>query len=245
MASPWLLVISKRPEYGPTGEVVPGQCEPYTSGWRLRLYSDGVDQVLLTGTYYELRRIQKECMGRERGEVEKIAAEARQRMAVGADETAIVKGVGGNGSHIEYPESELDTLPSEEETDAFSLAAVAENGAFETNSDDEVLVARVKDPGVLHRGNELEQDLHLLLKASRGALVLDIRAVAELSLDAANILGRFTFHAEQEGGFVALANVSNEVVNTLQGMEIEGTLVAYVDLASAVDEAQAFMERQV
>ena len=31
------LVISKRPEFTPAGEIVPGQCEPYTAGWRLRL----------------------------------------------------------------------------------------------------------------------------------------------------------------------------------------------------------------
>ena len=46
MSSPWLLVISKHPMYTDSGEVVIGQCEPYTPGWRLRLYRRGEEQAL-------------------------------------------------------------------------------------------------------------------------------------------------------------------------------------------------------
>ena len=64
-----LLTISKQPAYGPKGEVVIGQCEPYTSGWRLRLLNKGEEDVLLEGNYYDLRQVQMRCQGKKDGEV--------------------------------------------------------------------------------------------------------------------------------------------------------------------------------
>jgi len=75
-----MLVISKAPEFTEDGEVVPGQCEPYTSGWRLRLIANGCEEVLLFGSYYELRRIQRRCVGKTPDEIRAIAAEAAEAM---------------------------------------------------------------------------------------------------------------------------------------------------------------------
>jgi MFS superfamily sulfate permease-like transporter len=248
MASPWLLVISKSPEYGPTGEVVPGQCEPFTAGWKLRLYSDGKERVLLTGTYYELRRIQKRCTGMTVEEIEQMAEEARERMESGVDETAIVAGVGagpmaGSGARESEIATSGDFEGDDEETDDF-IPAEDLAMAFETQARQGVLVARVSDPMEFTRGPELESSLPVLMRASRGALVLDIESVHKLDADTANRLGRFTYSVEQQGGFVALANVTDDVVSMLQDMEIEGTLIAFVDLASAIAEGQAFLVRR-
>ncbi len=59
-----LLLITKDPEFDNRGEVVLGQCEPFTSGWSMLLiYPDGKKEVLVTGTYSDLRKIQEGCIG--------------------------------------------------------------------------------------------------------------------------------------------------------------------------------------
>lgn len=74
------LVISKLPEFTPEGEVVPGQCEPYTGGWRLKLIVDGKHEDILSGTYYEIRRVQRRCVGKSADETRKLASEAAEAM---------------------------------------------------------------------------------------------------------------------------------------------------------------------
>ena len=59
-----LLIITKDPEFDMRGEVVLGQCEPFTSGWSMFLmYPDGKKESLATGTYSDLRKIQEGCIG--------------------------------------------------------------------------------------------------------------------------------------------------------------------------------------
>ena len=61
-----LLIITKDPEFDMRGEVVMGQCEPFTSGWSMFLiYPDGRKESLVTGTYSDLRKIQEGCIGLE------------------------------------------------------------------------------------------------------------------------------------------------------------------------------------
>jgi len=58
-----LLIITKDPEFDMRGEVVLGQCEPFTSGWNMFLiYPDGRKESLVTGTYSDLRKIQEGCI---------------------------------------------------------------------------------------------------------------------------------------------------------------------------------------
>ena len=59
-----LLIISKDPEFDARGEVVLGQCEPFTSGWRLFIvHVDRKQELLMTGTYTDLRKVQEICGG--------------------------------------------------------------------------------------------------------------------------------------------------------------------------------------
>ncbi len=82
------LVISKLPEFTPEGEVVPGQCEPYTGDWNLRLIEDGRGEAILSGTYYEIRRVQKRCVGKPADDIRKLAAEAGEAMKSGSSSGA-------------------------------------------------------------------------------------------------------------------------------------------------------------
>ena len=152
MAAPWLLVVSKHPEYGPAGEVVPGQCEPYTFGWGRRLFRDGDEDVLLKGTYYELRKVQSDCTGQDVEQIRTIAAQAQERMQAAANQAPLVIGPGGpsGGETIEdidlarhdKPESQVETdeldatelsagasQKSDEETDEFQQAPLASDAA--------------------------------------------------------------------------------------------------------------------
>jgi hypothetical protein len=76
------LVISKLPEFTPEGEVIPGQCEPYTGNWRLRLIHDGLEESVLEGTYYEVRRLQKRSINKSAEDTRKLAAEMFEEMKV-------------------------------------------------------------------------------------------------------------------------------------------------------------------
>ena len=82
------LVISKLPEFTPEGEVVPGQCEPYTGEWNLRLIEDGRGESILSGTYYEIRRVQKRCVRKSADDIRKLAAEAEEAMKSGSSSSA-------------------------------------------------------------------------------------------------------------------------------------------------------------
>jgi len=59
-----LLIITKDPEFDARGEVVLGQCEPFTSGWRLSIiHTDRRQELLMAGTYTDLRKVQEICGG--------------------------------------------------------------------------------------------------------------------------------------------------------------------------------------
>lgn len=56
-----VLVITKPTELTQSGNVVLGQCEPYTGGWQLMIWKSKDHAVkLLSGTYEELRALQLE-----------------------------------------------------------------------------------------------------------------------------------------------------------------------------------------
>ena len=272
MAAPWLLVISKHPEYGPAGEVMPGQCEPYTFGWRLCLFRDGEEDVLLNGTYYELRKVQGDCTGKDVEQIRAIAAQARERMQAAANQAPLIIGPGGPsaGETIEdldfarhdKPESQVETdeldaeelgvgasRKSDEDTDEFEQPPLVGDAAqaFETTVENGVCVATVMNPQILS-GDGAETALFQLMQASQGALVIDIGRLPELPPEVANALGRFTYQREQEGRFVALAGVREEILAALQTMQKKGTLQGYVvgfmDQASAVAEARSFLNNR-
>ena len=74
-----LLLTTKRPRFDAQSRIVPGQCDPDSDGWELRLLVDGVGEVLLWGPYRELRRIQGECEGMDTEAIRAHARAARER----------------------------------------------------------------------------------------------------------------------------------------------------------------------
>ncbi len=109
-----LLIISKDPEFDMRGEVVLGQCEPFTSGWSMFLiYPDGRKESLVTGTYSDLRKIQEGCIGiDDPAAVRKRVMDMRMILIKSVTETVAV-----NASRMHHlterePTKELEALPS-------------------------------------------------------------------------------------------------------------------------------------
>lgn len=108
-----LLIITKDPEFDMRGEVVLGQCEPFTSGWSMFLiYPDGNRENLVTGTYSDLRKIQEGCIGLEDpAAVRKRVLDMRMILIKSVTETIAVSG-NKTPSPDKEPTKELEPLPS-------------------------------------------------------------------------------------------------------------------------------------
>lgn len=65
-----VLVITKPTELTQSGNVVLGQCEPYTGGWQLLIWKGKASPInLVMGTYEELRALQVEWDGLDEDEI--------------------------------------------------------------------------------------------------------------------------------------------------------------------------------
>jgi hypothetical protein len=108
-----LLIITKDPEFDMRGEVVLGQCEPFTSGWSMYLiFPDGKRENLVTGTYSDLRKIQEGCIGLDDPEaVRKRVLDMRMILIKSVTETIAVTG-NKTPSPDKEPTKELEPLPS-------------------------------------------------------------------------------------------------------------------------------------
>ncbi|HLX60781.1 MAG TPA: hypothetical protein VKX17_05815 [Planctomycetota bacterium] len=109
-----LLIITKDPEFDMRGEVVLGQCEPFTSGWTMYLiYPDGKRENLVTGTYSDLRKIQEGCIGIDDPDVvRKRVLDMRMILIKSVTETVAVGASKMAQTPDREPTKELEPLPS-------------------------------------------------------------------------------------------------------------------------------------
>ena len=113
-----LLIISKDPEFDMRGEVVLGQCEPFTSGWNLLLvYPDGKCESLVTGTYNDLKKIQESCGDIEDPDaVRKRVLDMRMILITSVTETVAVGSSKTPTVSEKEPTKELEPLPPGEKS---------------------------------------------------------------------------------------------------------------------------------
>jgi hypothetical protein len=271
MASPWLLVISKHPEFSSTGEVVLGQCEPYTPGWRLRLYREGEEYVLINGTYYDLRKIQQDCTGKSFDDIQQYAAKARDLLAnnrhkvvLGTDETTTTESSPTETDILLSSETQLmgvtdiedartnldeetrvDHDLSDETHEYLPSAAVI--SSFEVTRSAGLLIADVINAGILTDIEGLLEVLKELMEMSNGAIVLDMRRVDRLEVETARTLAQFTNESMTQNRYVALASVGESILRNLQEMDqdevfAETRVVVYMDLESAIADARDHLQ---
>lgn len=97
------------------GEVVLGQCEPFTSGWSMYLiYPDRKRETLVTGTYSDLRKIQESCAGiDDPAAVRKCVLDTRLSLMKSVTETVMLDAIKMDPTSTDRePTKELKPLQS-------------------------------------------------------------------------------------------------------------------------------------
>jgi anti-anti-sigma regulatory factor len=235
-----LLTISKLPAYGPKGEVVIGQCEPYTSGWRLRLLNGGEEEILLEGNYYDLRQVQMRCGGKKNGEIRKLIEEIKPHLATG-----------GTASHLE-PANAPKGDDLAESTQILGRAeifqAMAEADAGKGSPDgseksgmllerqEQCLIVRFVDPiAAAQDADRLRAIFDSLLEHQVNAYVLDLTLLQRVSSRVIRELVRFRENAAGAGRGFGIVTKRQEVIRTLESMNLLGFLPHFEDTRAAVE----------
>jgi hypothetical protein len=117
-----MLVIGKVCQYDEENLPVRGQCEPYTDGWRLRIFRKGTEEVLVEDIFAVCRQVQERLAGTPEAEIRtripEILAEVRERLKAATDVMPAV----GDAPTDKYPalrgesdpDAGTDILPIEE-----------------------------------------------------------------------------------------------------------------------------------
>jgi anti-anti-sigma regulatory factor len=237
-----LLTISKQPVYGPKGEVVIGQCEPYTSGWRLRIVNRGSEEVLLEGNYYDLRQVQMRCEGKGRKEVLQLVAEIKPHLAAG--------GVASQLQPASLPQSEqlAESTQILGRAEIFQAMAEAEAGAGKKagaspeksglllERQEQCMIVRFVDPiAAAQDADRLRVIFDSLMEHPVSAYILDLTLLQRVSSRVIRELVRFRENAAGAGRGFAIVTKRQEVVRTLESMNLLGFLPHYEDIRAAVE----------
>jgi hypothetical protein len=230
-----LSVISKQPEFTEDGEVIPGQCEPYTTGWRLRLIEDGREEVLLAGTYFELRRVQRRCTGKTSEEIRKITAESKdaiQRaakappLAGDADEPTQILGL----EEVRRAMQEMEAAASSGETGLYS-------DWFELSDHGGVRVAALRDPASEVGADDIARVLGAAFATAPGAFVVDLTKFTGGGPAHARALRDLADQARSSGRFLGISGLAGAIEKAVAEAQLTQDFDLYADVDSAVAAA--------
>jgi anti-anti-sigma regulatory factor len=235
-----LLTISKQPAYGPKGEVVIGQCEPYTSGWRLRLLTKGEEEVLLEGNYYDLRQVQMRCEGKKVEAVRKVVEDMKPHLAAGGTASQLEPATAPKSSNVAESTQILGRA------EIFQAMAEAEAAKGAQNSpeksglllerQEQCLIVRFVDPiAAAQDADRLRAIFDSLLEHQVKAYVLDLTLLQRVSSRVIRELVRFRENAAGAGRGFAIVTKRREVIRTLESMNLLGFLPHYEETRAAVE----------
>lgn len=234
-----LLSISKKPVYGPKGEVVIGQCEPYTSGWQLRVLDGRKDEVLLEGNYYDLRQVQLRCAGLPREAMLKAVEEMKPHLAAAgtasqvAPVAAASRASSGESTQI-LGRAEINKALAEMESSPAVASAPASSGLL-LERQERCLIVRFVDPiAAAQDAERLKEVFDSLLKHDVRAYVLDLTLLQRISSRVIRELVRFRENAAGAGRGFGIVTRREEVIRTLESMNLVGFLPLFSDTAAAV-----------
>ncbi len=237
-----LLTISKRPVFGPKGEVVIGQCEPYTSNWLLRMVDGGRESVLLDGNYYDLRQVQMRCAGLGPDEVRKLVEDMKPHLAAGgaashvAPAAAPEAGRVGESTQI-LGRSEIYQAMAEMESKA---ASNPETSGLLLERQERCLIVRFVDPiAAAQDADRLRAIFESLMAHDVRAYVLDLTLLQRISSRVIRELVHFRENAAGAGRGFAIVTRRTEVIRTLESMNLIGFLPHFEDTAAAVKALSA------
>ena len=231
------LIISKRPEFNEDGEVVLGQCEPYTSGWRLRLVdSSEEEESLMEGTYYDLRRVQKRCKGLGNSEVYALVEEAKKESTGSASPVIMSSNAKANEATQILDPEEVRRAMAEAEAAGEPYEAPLN---IEISTEGPVLVIGL--PGGRMPLDEASfcRKIEETIGLAEVGLVIDLTGVPRLSSRMIKEFVRFKALAEQRTRRFALAAAEETVMRVLELMNLEKVLPLYPSVNAAMS---AFVE---
>jgi anti-anti-sigma regulatory factor len=232
-----LLTISKRPVFGPKGEVVIGQCEPYTSDWLLRLIEGGKGTVLLEGNYYDLRQVQMRCGGLVPEGIRKLVEEMKPHLAAGGAASHVAPAAAPEAARVGEStqilgRSEIYQAMAEMENKA---ASSPENSGLLLERQERCLIIRFVDPiAAAQDADRLQAIFGSLLSHDVKAYVLDLTLLQRISSRVIRELVHFRESAAGAGRGFAIVTRRAEVIRTLESMNLIGFLPHFEDTAAAV-----------
>jgi len=207
-----LLLITKDPEFDDRGEVVLGQCEPFTSGWKLVLvHPDRKQEQLLIGTYTDLRKIQENCSALDEvDKVRKRVGDMRALINSSVTETVAVdfgQPEGSSGSTKLLDPTQTDFMPAV--TD--KMTQTTGDGFFELQRQEGIILALVADPERASDVALLNQNLRKLLEQKPKAIVLDLARIQHLASRVVHELVLFRDQCEEDRIAFGLCNLRKSV----------------------------------
>jgi hypothetical protein len=230
-----LLVISKLPEFTEDGEVVPGQCEAYTTGWRLRLIEDGREDTLLRGTYHELRRVQRRCASKTPEEIRGLTAEAKEAIEMAAkapplagevDESTQILGA----DEVRHAMQEMEEAATAGETGLYS-------DWFEFSDHGGVRVATVQNSTDEVNSDEIGRVLGAAFATAPGGLVVDLANFNGGGAAHARVLRDLSERARSENRFLGITGLGEVLRGAADEAKVTQQLAVFPDVESAVAAA--------
>ena len=204
-----LLIITKEPEFDARDEVVLGQCEPFTSGWSLKMV-DPLDKnkidTLIVGTYTDLRRIQESCqLIDDPASIRKRVEELRKLLTAGVTETVAVQFANRSPVLNESATVEMKAVAA-----GPVVPTHTPGGLINLEPNGSVLIATVVQPERADDAAYLKKELQTLLTCKPRAVVIDLGRVPALSQNSFKELAaiRDGLKSECSSSF-ALCNVAN------------------------------------
>ncbi len=239
-------MISKPPEFTPNGEVVPGQCEPYTGGWRLLLVEDGRVEELLAGTYRDLRGVQRDCLGKALDEVRKVAAEA----AEGVEAAAPLPPLEDESTQIldvKDVRRAMREMEDSEGSEAAAAAAPAKDQArmevewVELSERDGVSIASVRPDRGSVDVEELASALGAALQEAPGGLVVDLGGFSPPEKGTAKVLAKTLVdlleRARPGDRFLGLVGANDQLKKAVNGAAGGPAVRLFPDVETALAAA--------
>lgn len=223
-----LLFITKEPEFDMRGEVVLGQCEPFTSGWRLILLDpQGNRECLMVGTYTDLRRVQESCQAiDDSAQLRRRVNEMKAFLSSSVTETLAVKFETQNGSD--------DATKPMQAVPPAAIPTCTPGGLLNLEPSEGVLIATVVQPDRADDASYLKNELLSLLECRPKAVVMDMARVVNLSPGSFKTLASVRDRMRESGTGFALCNLTRAMHQNLKSLNSQDTLRVFDSQASAL-----------
>lgn len=226
------LVISKFPVFTDEGEIIPGQCEPDTPGWRLRLFEDGTESILMEGTYLLLRRVQKMAFGKTVAETRLIATEAENdALGTASDETREATEI------LDYSDVRQAML-------GLDLSAVLGESSenldwFELDEQDGITLATLNKAQESVTASLIALTLKTVSSHIDTPLVIDLATTERDATEVSEILSGVVTEAVERNQFIGLIGVSDDLKSALENKLSRSDGLVFPDFASAAEVVKA------